>query len=72
MKSKIDNPLKKWRIGQRLTRRECARRAQVTPQAWGFWEKGAGVPSDINLFTVAKMVGIDPAKLERDLDARRA
>ena len=49
----------KFRLRQRMTQTQIARRLFVTPQTVSKWEAGIAVPTTDNLFRLSKLYGTD-------------
>ena len=53
---------------QRMTQQDLAEAMNVSHQAVSKWEVGASDPSTSNLFALAKLFGITPEELIREIE----
>ena len=65
----LGEALKAHRTEKQMTQEFVAEKIGVSRQAVSKWESGASEPSTTNLVKVARLYGVDPADLLREVEA---
>lgn len=68
---KAENPLRKWRMKNDVSRLGFASQAGFHPMTILRWEDGTSNPGWTNLAEVARIMGVDIAELAREWDEWR-
>ena len=67
VKASLVETIKRYRIERKMTQEFVAERIGVSRQAVSKWESGASDPSTTNLISLARLFGITPEELLRNV-----
>lgn len=67
VKASLGETIKRYRIERKMTQEFVAERIGVSRQAVSKWESGASDPSTTNLISLARLFGITPEELLRNV-----